>query len=63
MVKKLNKKNEKVLLDFLRNQKEWNLFMIGDLLNFGFEEDFLEYWGDYNIDDSLNAVLMRFYRS
>jgi predicted GNAT family acetyltransferase len=63
MVKKLKKENEKVLLDFLLEEKEWNLFMIGDLINFGFEEEFLEYWGDYNKNQKLNAVLMRFYDS
>ena len=63
MVKQLNEKDEKILLEFLLKEKEWNLFMIGDLINFGFEEDFLEYWGDYNKNQKLKAVLMRFYDS
>lgn len=63
MIKKLIKKDEKALLSFLLKAKEWNLFMIGDLINFGFKEDFLEYWGDYDQEESLKAVLMRFYDS
>ena len=63
MVKQLNEKDEKILLKFLLKEKEWNLFMIGDLINFGFEEEFLEYWGDYSTDEKLKAVLMRFYDS
>src|SRR6056297_2045421 len=63
MIKKLAKIEELSLLNFLLKEKEWNLFMIGDLINFGFEEDFLEYWGDYKNNEQLNAVLMRFYDS
>lgn len=63
MIKALNRKNEQELLAFLLKEKEWNLFMIGDLINFGFKEDFLEYWGEYTQDEELKAVLMRFYDS
>lgn len=63
MLKQFSKKNKKELLKFLLKEKEWNLFIIGDLLNFGFEEDFLEYWGDYDVEGVLSAVLMRFYDS
>ena len=63
MIKKLNIKDEEYLLEFLLIEKEWNLFMIGDLINFGFNEEFLDYWGDYKNDEQLNAVLMRFYDS
>ena len=63
MVKQLNKKDEESLLNFLLREKEWNHFMIGDLTNFRFEENFLEYWGEYNKKEKLIAVLMRFYDS
>jgi len=63
MIKKLAKIEELSLLNFLLKEKEWNLFMIGDLINFGFNEEFLDYWGDYKNDEQLNAVLMRFYDS
>lgn len=63
MIKKLNMKNNNELLKFLLREKEWNLFMIGDLLNYGFDEEFLDYWGEYDRGNQLKSVLMRYYDS
>ncbi|MNC24284.1 putative acetyltransferase [compost metagenome] len=41
-----------------------NLFIIGDVENFGFEQDFMELWGEFRGGDGrLAAVLLRFYGS
>lgn len=61
MIRKLNATNKQELLRFLENDKELNLFIIGDLENYGFNQGFLEYWGEFKEDEQLIAVLMKFY--
>lgn len=61
MILKLNDTHKKELLEFLIEEKELNLFLIGDLENYGFNQDFLEYWGEFDNNDEIIAVLMRFY--
>lgn len=62
MIKKLNDKNKKELLEFVNKEKEINLFIIGDIENYGLEADFLDFYAQYE-NESLNSVLLRFYNS
>lgn len=61
MILKLDDSHNIELLNFLKVKNELNLFMIGDLENYGFNKDFLEYWGEFDGNYKLIAVLMRFY--
>lgn len=61
MIRKLNATNKQELLRFLEKDKELNLFIIGDIENYGFNQTFLEYWGEFNENEQLIAVLMKFY--
>ncbi|GAA0124985.1 GNAT family N-acetyltransferase [Clostridium sp. CTA-19] len=61
MILKLDDSHNIELLNFLKVKKELNLFMISDLENYGFNKDFLEYWGEFDENYKLIAVLMRFY--
>ncbi len=40
-----------------------NLFIIGDIEAFGYEQEFQELWGDFDENGRLRAVLLRFYDS
>lgn len=42
MILKLNASHQNKLEKFLMEEKELNLFIIGDLENFGFNEEFIE---------------------
>ena len=61
MIVKLNKKHKEELLQLVTKEKELNLFIIGDIENYGFSKEFLEFWGDFNVSGKIIAVLMRYY--
>lgn len=62
MIKKFKEENKAELLKFVKKEKEINLFIIGDLENYGIESDFLDYYGEYE-NGILTALLLRFYDS
>lgn len=62
MIKKLKEENKKELLEFVSKEKEINLFIIGDIENYGLEADFMDFYGEY-INGTLTAILLRFYES
>lgn len=60
MLRKLDKTFEYSLLLFLKKNPEINLFIIGDLENFGFDKDFQDVWAEYNDEGEYVAVLLRY---
>lgn len=60
MLKKLTIDHEEDMIALLSKEKELNLFIIGDLENYGFDASFLEYWGQFQ-DEQLVGVLMRYH--
>jgi len=60
MIKKLTENDRKITLEFLADEPAINLFIIGDIENFGFDEDFQEVWGSFNSSNQLQGVLLRF---
>jgi predicted GNAT family acetyltransferase len=61
MVTKLSAKHKNILLDYIYNEKDWNLFMIGDYENYGIETYFQSFWGEFDENNRLIAVLMKYY--
>ncbi|WP_099222035.1 GNAT family N-acetyltransferase [Listeria costaricensis] len=60
MIKKLTASNEQEVMDLLKPEALQNLFILGDLENFGYETDFLELWGDFDEAENLRACMLRF---
>ncbi|CAM3429192.1 GNAT family N-acetyltransferase [Erysipelothrix anatis] len=58
-MKKLNQDNEAELRAFLAVEPHYNLFLIGDLDAFGFDDAIQTYYGDYK-DGELVGVIFRF---
>ncbi|WZU00878.1 hypothetical protein MGH68_15440 [Erysipelothrix sp. D19-032] len=58
-MKKLNQDNEAELRAFLAVEPHYNLFLIGDLDAFGFDDTIQTYYGDYK-DGELVGVIFRF---
>lgn len=48
MIKKLSAQDKEPLLSYLKEEASFNLFIIGDIENFGFEQDFQKLWGQFN---------------
>lgn len=63
MIRKLSETDREITLKFLVNEPSINLFIIGDIECFGFNEDFQELWGSFNEINELNGVLLRFHQS
>lgn len=63
MIRKLNESDREALMKLTGQEPAINLFIIGDVENFGFDQDFMELWGEFDSRGELIAVLLRFYRS
>ena len=50
------------LIDFARHEPEYNLFLIGDVENFGMNADFLDIMA-YEPEGAIDSVLLRYHRS
>lgn len=61
MIKKLNESYRTKVMEYLNQEKEINLFIIGDIERFGFDKSFQEVWGDLGEDDVINGILLKFY--
>ena len=63
MIRKLVEEDRKMTMDFLGKEPAINLFIIGDIEAFGFDEDFQELWGQFDEQNELEGVLLRFIES
>jgi len=60
LIRKLTEADRELCLDFVGAKPAENLFIIGDIEAFGFDQDFQEIWGDFGEDGRLRAVLLRY---
>ena len=63
MIRKVTQSDNEQIISFLKEDQSFNLFIIGDIENFGYEQDFQEIWGEFEEDGELKAVLLRYYHS
>lgn len=63
MIRKLTDKDREIVISYLNKQPAFNLFIISDIENFGFESEFQDVWGDFSESGNVRAVLLRFYDS
>ncbi|MGI8314971.1 GNAT family N-acetyltransferase [Halobacillus mangrovi] len=62
MIRRLNQRDDPACQNLLSKKPAENLFIIGDIENFGYEQDFQKLWGEFNEQDELIAILLK-YRS
>lgn len=60
MIRKLEEKDRQEILEFLSEEAAINLFAIGDIEAFGFDKEFQELWGQFDADEHLEGILLRF---
>lgn len=60
MIRKLTSEDKIILMDFLNVEPEFNLYIIGDVNNFGFEGAFCSVYGEFR-DGELYSVLSQNY--
>lgn len=62
MIRKLNENDLQPLMELVGKNPAINLFIIGDVENFGFNQDFQELWGEYDSPGGpLKAVMLRYF--
>lgn len=61
MIKKLNESHKDLVVNYLSREAAINLFLLGDIENFGFDKDFIDLWGNFDESENLIGVLLRFY--
>jgi len=62
-IRKLDKKDHDQVFPFLHKDSSKNLFIIGDIEAYGYEQDFQELWGNFDIDGNILAILLRYHDS
>ena len=63
MIKKLCTEDHEELMEYLKHESEINLFIIGDIENYGYDSDFQSLWGEFNNDGKIIAVLLKYHQS
>ena len=61
MIRKACIKDEKPIFEFLLQEPAYNLFLISDIQNFGFDQPFQEVWIDDNTAAGISGILLRYY--
>jgi predicted GNAT family acetyltransferase len=63
MIRKLTDHDHDQVLAFLSEEPSINLFIIGDLEAFGYSSEFQEIWAEFDEQNTIKAVLLRFHQS
>lgn len=61
-IRQLFEADREQVMPFLLKQSSLNLFIIGDIYNFGFVQDFQQVWGDFDEVGNVRAVLLRYHQ-
>lgn len=60
MILKLEEKHRKQVIDFVSEEAEINLFFIGDIENYGFDNEIQDVWASFDASNNIEAVLLRY---
>lgn len=60
MIRRLNKSDHEVCFNLLKTKSAENLFIIGDIEAYGYEQEFQKIWGEFNEKGELIAVLLKY---
>ena len=59
MIKRLDRKYEKKVIDYLNIEKEINTFNLQELKNYGFDNVFYKVYSDIDEDGNINGILFK----
>lgn len=60
MIRKLEEKDRATVLAFVGDRPAENVLIIGDIDQFGFDSRTVSMWGDFDQDNHLRSILLRF---
>lgn len=58
MIRLLQEKDRDTVLEYLYKESEFNIFPIGDIEAFGFDETFQKVYGEFDDDNQIKSVLL-----
>jgi predicted GNAT family acetyltransferase len=60
MIRQLTEADHEACFDLVKEQAAENLFIIGDIEAYGYDQDFQKLWGDFDENGELRAVLLKY---
>jgi uncharacterized protein len=63
VIRRLVGEDNEVVQSLLLKEKEYNLFILGDIENYGYDKDFQKLWGEFDSSGALLAVLLKYHAS
>ncbi|MFB6467908.1 GNAT family N-acetyltransferase [Cytobacillus sp. Hz8] len=63
MIRRLTERDAHACLQFIKQQPSENLFIIGDIEAYGFEQPFQKLWGEFNNNGEFIAVLLKYHEN
>ena len=60
MILKLKDEHKDIVLDYVSKDPNINLFIIGDIEQYGFDKEFQDVWGKFDNENNLIGVLLRY---
>ncbi len=60
MIRRLTSADHEVCFNLIKNQRAENLFIIGDIEAYGYEQEFQKVWGEFDDTGALVAVLLKY---
>lgn len=63
MIRKLTKNDKETVINYLKQEAEYNIFITGDIENYGFDDPIMDIWGDFSDNNEYKAVLLRYLKN
>ncbi|NMH67245.1 GNAT family N-acetyltransferase [Bacillus sp. RO3] len=60
MIRQLTEQDHDICQKLVQQQPAENLFIIGDIEAFGYEQDFQKIWGDFDAEGNLRGILLKY---
>lgn len=60
MIRKAGRSDNQILMDYLKDEPSVNLFIIGDIENFGYDNEFMDVWVDLDDHGCIRGVMLRY---
>ena len=61
MIVKLNNHYHSKVMEYLKREPEFNLFIIGDIERYGYDNYFLNIWADINKRGNIEGILLKYF--
>ena len=61
MIRKLNDSYHSKVINYLKREKDFNLFIIGDISRYGYNNYFLDIWASIDKKGNIDAIVLKYF--